>query len=209
MQNQVAIAPNAQTEPIKAISRALPHYDLGNFFRSGFTMRLNIAAVLAASVISCSAMVASFAAPLWTDIDTSRVALRGERQIVPTIARTMTLNYVGMTRLLEAAPLESNVAAPDSAFEIELPMPEGGFERFRVVESPVMAPELAARYSSIKTYLAQGIDTPSTTARFDLTSRGFRAQVIANTHTTYIEPYQQNDVGSYIVFNKADYPLDR
>jgi hypothetical protein len=172
-------------------------------------MRKNTIAVAAIAVLTFFSTANSFAAPLWTDVDAARVAVRGERQIVPTKARAMALNYVGMTQLLADAPLEKHVAAPDSPFEIELPMPEGGFARFRVVESPVMAPELAARYPTIKTYLAQGIDNPTTTARFDLTSRGFRAQVIASTHTSYIEPYQLNDTGSYVVFNKADYPLDR
>jgi Metallo-peptidase family M12 len=166
-------------------------------------------AIIAAGGVWFSCAAISYAAPLWTDIDSSRVAARGERQIKPSVGRTMALNYTGMTQLLERAPREKDVAAPDSAFEIELPMPEGGFARFRVVESPVMAPELAARYPTIKTYLGQGIDNPTTTARFDLTSRGFRAQVIASTHTSYIEPYQLNDTGNYVVFNKADYPLDR
>jgi Metallo-peptidase family M12B Reprolysin-like len=172
-------------------------------------MRSIVLAIIATSGFSFFSATTPRAAPLWTDIDSSRVALRGERQIKPDKGRTVALNYAGMTQLLEGAPREQDVAAPDSAFEIELPMPEGGFARYRVVESPVMAPELAARYPMIKTYLGQGIDNPTTTARFDLTSRGFRAQVIASTHTSYIEPFQLNDTGSYVVFNKADYPLDR
>jgi Metallo-peptidase family M12B Reprolysin-like len=172
-------------------------------------MRSNTIAFAAIAALTYFSTAKAYAAPLWTEIDTARVAVRGERQIVPTKARTIALNYVGMTQLLERAPQEKHVAAPDSPFELELPMPEGGFARFRVVESPVMAPELAARYPMIKTYLAQGIDNPTITARLDLTSRGFRAQVIASTHTSYIEPYQLNDTGSYVVFNKADYPLDR
>ncbi len=117
----------------------------------------------------------------------------------------MALNYVAMEELLRGAPLERDVFAADSPFEIELPLPEGGFSRFRVVESPIMEPELAKRYPMLKTYLGQGIDNPTATVRFDVTPRGFRAQVIANTRTLYIEPAQRSDVEHYVVFNKSDY----
>lgn len=153
----------------------------------------------------CLTAAASSAANLWSDADPSRVVVHGTRFIVPEVGRTMTLNYSGMTDLLQSAPLERDVAAPDSPFELELPLPEGGYGRFRVVESPIMEPGLAKRYPMLKTYLGQGIDNPTATVRFDLTARGFRAQVIASTHTTYIEPYQTGDVGTYVVFNKSDY----
>jgi hypothetical protein len=167
-------------------------------------MYLNLRALFAGLGMGLIAAVAS-AANLWSDADPSRIATTGTRFIVPEVGRTMALNYAGMTALLQSAPLERDVAAPDSPFELELPLPEGGYGRFRVVESPIMEAGLAKRYPMLKTYLGQGIDNPTATVRFDLTVRGFRAQVIANTHTTYIEPYQTGDVGTYVVFNKSDY----
>lgn len=145
------------------------------------------------------------AASLWTDVSTSQIAARGERFAAPETGRTMALNYVAMAELLRGAPLERDVFAAESPYEVELPLPEGGFGRFRVVESAIMEPELAKRYPMLKTYLGQGIDNPTATVRFDVTPRGFRAQVIANTHTAYIEPLQQGDVEHYVVFNKSDY----
>ena len=139
------------------------------------------------------------------DVEPSQVAARGERIAAPLTGRTMALNYVAMAELLRSAPLERDVFAADSPFEMELPLPEGGYGRFRVVESPIMEPELAKRYPMLKTYVGQGIDNPTATVRFDITQRGFRAQVIANTHTTYIEPLQKSDVEHYVVFNKSDY----
>lgn len=151
----------------------------------------------------------TIAAPLWTDVVFREVPAAGKQEIVPLKARTMSLNVAEMQTLLSAAPTEADVAVTQSKFLLELPDSEGGFALYRVVETAVMAPELAVRYPMLKTYLGQRIDEPSTTVRFDLTNRGFRAQFIANTHTSYIEPFQRNDTQHYNVFNKADYPLDR
>lgn len=162
-------------------------------------------AALVALCISASVI----AAPLWTDLAARGIATAGQQEIVPLKARTMSLNLVEMQTLLSAAPSETDVAVTESKFLLELPNSKGGFALYRVVETAVMAPELAARYPMLKTYLGQQIDEPSTTVRFDLTNRGFRAQFIASTHTSYIEPFQRGDVQHYNVFNKADYPLDR
>ncbi len=174
-------------------------------------MRNNFLLRIATCVLFVPCIVgAASPSSLWSDIDASRVAQTGELTIVaPAKARAVALKYPAMVDILARAPQEKNVAAPDSTFELDLPLPEGGFARYRVVESPVMAPELAARYPNIKTYLGQGVDDPTTTVRFDITHRGFRAQTISSTRTTYIEPIQRNDVSSYSVFSKADYAPTR
>ena len=46
---------------------------------------------------------------------------------------------------------------------LALPMPNGKVERFRVVNSPIMAPELAARFPDIQVFAGQGVDTPEAT----------------------------------------------
>jgi Metallo-peptidase family M12B Reprolysin-like len=167
---------------------------------------LTAAAMVSFALLS-SAVTAG--APLWSDAESAQVLKRGERKVIADRSRTMSLDFGAMLQLLQTVPREIDVAVPDSEFEIDLPLPEGGFARFRVVETPVMAPELAARFPSIKTYLAQDVNNPATTARLDITARGFRAQVIANTHTSFIEPYQIGDVSTYTVFNKSDYTPDR
>jgi hypothetical protein len=160
-------------------------------------------------IVGVATSAASASASLWVDVNPKFVQSSGARDIVPSRERVMSLNKAGLEVMLANAPTESKVAVPESAFELDLPLPEGGFARFRVVETAVMAPELAAKFPSIKTYLGQRVDQPSTTARFDITNRGLRAQVIANTHTSYIEPYQNGDVQHYSVFNTADYTPDR
>src|SRR5437762_9682378 len=65
------------------------------------------------------------------------------------------LNQTALREILSRAPIESRQAVASSRAEVTLPMPDGSLARFRFVESPIMAPELAAKFPEIKAYLAQ------------------------------------------------------
>jgi hypothetical protein len=146
---------------------------------------------------------------LWTVIDEAAVQRStAPRQIVPQRYLTVQLDRAPLRSLLQSTPLESTGALDRSASELSLPLPDGRFERFRIVESPIMEPALAAKYPQLRTYLGQGIDDPSASLRFDLTPLGFRAQVISWRGTHYIDPYQPGDLDTYVVYRKADAPDD-
>src|SRR2546423_6154583 len=82
-----------------------------------------------------------------------------------------------------------------------LPMPDGAFARFRIEESPIMEPELAARFPNIKTYQGQGVDDPTATARFDWTPSGFHAIVVSARSIFHVEPFSEADAASYITYD--------
>ena len=98
------------------------------------------------------------------------------------------------SRLTEAPSDRTRTAAP---LVLSLPAPDGGFERFAVQESPVVAPALAARFPFIKTYAGQGIDDPAATARLDLGRTGFHAQVLSPAGDWYIDPIFRLDQSAY------------
>jgi hypothetical protein len=101
--------------------------------------------------------------------------------------------------------------SPAAAFRVEiaLPLPDGSFGRFAVVESPVMAPELQARYPGIRTYAGTGIDDPSATVRFDLTPAGFHAFILSAGGTIYIDPIQRGNDRHYQSYYKRDFRPDK
>ena len=100
---------------------------------------------------------------------------------------------------IAGTPMEKAVKVSSSNFIISVPNAEGKIEKFRIVEAPVMQPNLAARYPNLKSFAGQGIDDPTATIRFDLTPAGFHATVSsAKNPTYYINPLKQEE-GIYIV----------
>lgn len=145
-------------------------------------------------------------ASLWSDVAEAGLARSAsERQIVPVHYRTVRLDLARFEAGMAQVPAEQDVALQASAEELELPMPDGSSARFRIVESPVMAPGLAKRFPGIRTWVGQGIDDVSTTLRFDLTHKGFHAQVLSPQGTVYIDPYQTGDREHYISYHKHDH----
>jgi hypothetical protein len=119
-------------------------------------------------------------------------------------ARPLTLDEPGLRASLAKAPLEGRAGA---TLLVTLPLPDGTNARFRVVEASVMAPELAAKFPSIKTYTGVGLDDPSASLRLDLTPAGFHAQVLSTTTGSfYIDPATRTDTQHYLSFWKRDMP---
>lgn len=140
------------------------------------------------------------AAAAWGDFDEAGFIPTGERVIVPAAYRAVALDWAMLGGRLATALLETEVDLRESETVISLPLPDGGFGRFRVVESPIMEPALAARFPEIRTYSGQGIDDPSASVRFDRTPRGFHAAVLSPSGSFYIDPYSQGDVDRYISY---------
>ena len=118
-----------------------------------------------------------------------QIHAQSETWVRPNAFRAVHLQQSRLRPLLGRAPRESPQAVASSHAIISLPMPDGTQARFRFVESPVMHPDLAARFPEIKTYLGRGIDDPAATVRFDLTPAGFHAQILSSRGAVYVEPY--------------------
>ena len=143
---------------------------------------------------------------IWREVRETDIARNQHaRLILPSRYRTFELDRSRLQQRLALAPLERNPGASHGPLEISLPRPDGRYESFRVVESPIMEAALAAKYPQLKTYLGQGLEDPSATLRFDLTHRGFHAQVISAEGSWYVDPFQQEDLDHYIVYRKLDH----
>lgn len=136
----------------------------------------------------------------WADFDETGFVPAGERLIVPIAYRAVALDRDVLESRLAGAPLEDRVELGESAAVISLPVPDGGFARFRFVESPIMEPALAASFPEIRTYRGQGIDDPRATVRFDRTPHGFHAAVWSPAGGFYIDPISRGDIDRYVSY---------
>ncbi|HPF36792.1 MAG TPA: M12 family metallo-peptidase [Candidatus Krumholzibacteria bacterium] len=149
--------------------------------------------------------------PLWTDLGDELTAglAPGARETMPRKYRALRLDYQGLADRLAMAPHEKDVAAADG-LEITLPMPDGTFQRFLVVESPMLAGEAAAQMPDFRTYAAQGLDDPTATLRLDTSPLGFHAYGRTALGVLWIDPYQRGETSLYLSAWRHDFdaPVD-
>ena len=140
----------------------------------------------------------------WKKIDYSTVNLRGTQAIQARSFLSYELDREALQFVFSNAPEESSVANRTSSLIVELPMPDGTFQQFRVVKTNVMHPDLAVRYPEIVTYGGQGITDPHATAKFDFTQFGFHAMILSPGKTVFIDPFSLQDPDHYMVYYKRD-----
>ncbi len=134
----------------------------------------------------------------------------GNRHIVPEKYQHLQLKLDRLKEILANAPLEFTPEAQDCKLIIELPMPNGEFQKFSVLQSPIMQEELARNYPQIKTFRGQGIDDPSASLRFDYTEKGFHAMIMSSqSSSVFIDPYSTEDAEHYISYYKKDFKTDK
>ncbi|MBA6155832.1 T9SS type A sorting domain-containing protein [Tenacibaculum sp. S7007] len=104
---------------------------------------------------------------------------------------------------LELSSLKNHLQRSNSSI-IELPNSDGKLQKFQIKETSNLAPELAAKFPSIKSYTAQGIDDPAAVAKISTGTDGFHAVIFSgNKGTVYIDPYSK-DRKKYIVYNRKN-----
>jgi subtilisin-like proprotein convertase family protein len=131
--------------------------------------------------------------------------LSAKRVIVPEKYRTLKLDSAGLRSFFRLLPSEQNIANKNLAPILSIPMPDGSSAAFRIWESSVMAPELAAAYPELKTFTGQGIDDPTATIKLDWTSFGFHAMILSPVSgSIFIDPYDQQTITNYISYYKTD-----
>lgn len=188
-------------------------------------MSFHLRAALVAAFLLGTSLVLPGQAPsavlggagIWSDVDEkilaqSILAAAGHaprRDIVPRIYRTVALNKAALKAVLDQALPEQAGPIATTGTELALPLPTGDYGRFLIQESPIMAPELAKRFPELKTYVAQGIDDPSATARIDVTPRGFHAIILSGHGDIYIDPYSRETDTNYVSYFKRDFLADK
>ena len=140
---------------------------------------------------------------IWTKVskETLNAKEKVNRSSHPNEAHFFKLNISQLRSILTDAPLRETFAGTSPVI-LDFPISDGTFERFRILESPIMHPVLEAKFPMIKTYVAQGISDPTATMRFSVTQFGLHTMTLSGKrNTTYIDPYT-TDQENYIVYDR-------
>ncbi|KAB2909059.1 MAG: M12 family metallo-peptidase [Ignavibacteriales bacterium] len=140
----------------------------------------------------------------WQDASKNAVPARLEKMITVDNYRLLQLDRASLAAFLKTAPPE-DIYNMGRTPVLELPMPDGNSAKFEIYNSPIMAPELAAKYPEINTYLGRAITPGYFSVRLDLTPQGFHAQVFSAEGTIFIDPYSRTVSDFYISYYKRDF----
>jgi len=119
---------------------------------------------------------------------------------MPKQYKAFALNYENFKAALRRAPMEFTRDAETRPLIVDIPMPDGHFEPFAVVESPTMAPELAARYPELKSFGGQGIHDSRLAMKFTHSPTGLQAIIKTPEGMVFITPLDKGQTGQYMSF---------
>lgn len=135
----------------------------------------------------------------------NNIKMLGAEPRLPEKYLVFRLNQSSLKDSLAKLPLQNTYAAQESPLVMEVPMPDGSIQRFRMEETQVLSPELAAEFPDWKTFTGYGIDNPSAVGQFDWNINGFHGYISTGRDTAMIDPYQKGDTENYLVYNKSEY----
>jgi len=91
-----------------------------------------------------------------------------------------------------------------STTTISFPNIDGEFEKYKVIESSVMHPDLQAKYPEIRSYIGYGVDNPSAYLRFSLSPHKGLSGIILGKEYTEVFEANTEETTRFTVKRKAD-----
>jgi uncharacterized protein (TIGR03437 family) len=144
---------------------------------------------------------------LWQDVPRSGLTSSQSESLTRLRAsRTLRLNRTMLAQTLAAAPLEADGKV--SATMLALPLPDGRMANFRLENSPVLPPTLAAKYPDIQTYRGVAADSVGATMRCDITPRGFHATILLGDDSVTIQRASLDSADTYVSYFGNDYQAE-
>jgi hypothetical protein len=118
--------------------------------------------------------------------------------------RVFEIDTGALSDILVQAPLEHTAAAGTAEILLTLPTRDGSYARFEILESPVLAGEVARSNPDIRSFVGRGVDDPASTARLVQTPAGFYAFIRTVEGMTFMEPYGLGNRRQSMLYGRRD-----
>ncbi|MBK7094229.1 MAG: hypothetical protein IPH57_03875 [Saprospiraceae bacterium] len=142
----------------------------------------------------------------WNVVSLDQIENKGIRDIIPEKYVIYNFDDEMMKTILWSSPKESEKDVANSDQIINVGLPDGKTEKFKVVEYYMMEPELALQYPDIRTFYGVSISDQLKSIRIDYTLQGFRAVISSlDEGKYYIDYFQRDDKQIRIVYSKKEF----
>lgn len=147
---------------------------------------------------------------LWTSVSPERthelasspLAAAGQKQ-GPVNYRLFELDIAAIKQVLGRASLEDSASlAPSDRTEISIPLPNGTFQRFAIVQTQVFEPELAAKFPEHKAYRGRSVEGQPADLALEISPKGMFAQIRSVNGTVVVHPFP--NAGQDNLFTSSD-----
>lgn len=125
------------------------------------------------------------------------------RQVNPSDYQAYTLDGDAFAAALRGAPAAGTDLAQGA--EVRVPAPNGTLVDFKVVQSQVLAPELAKQHPEIRAYVGKAVDHPDSIS-IQVTPFGTHVSVRGAHKSWFVDPAYQNDDSLYLSYFGQDLP---
>ncbi len=125
-----------------------------------------------------------------------RVSLRVMEQLAVQDGKQFTIDEAAFGKTLKTISV-----AKERSQVVYFPDSNGEFMAFRVSETPVLAPALAAKYPTIKSYSGQGISDKNQELRFSLSHNGIQSMITDSQEGKRVF-MQKTNTNNYVVYSR-------
>ncbi len=128
----------------------------------------------------------------------------GEEVPLPEKFRLLELDVEQFKAVLQQVLPQAQAQPRASHAFLDVPMPDGSFQKFKVQYAPVMHPDLAAKFPDIHSFAGTGVDNPASKIYFDFSPLGFHAIILsAGKSSSIIEAVSLRDQRYYFCYDQS------
>lgn len=116
-------------------------------------------------------------------------------------SKTLTLDFKEFKKQLKNAPLRG-VSSKSSIVIINLPDDRGRLQSFRIIEAPVFAPSLSAKYPNIKSFIGYSTDNSGAVVRMSVSHKGVQTMISYKSKPTVFMQPVKGEKEKYLVYSR-------
>ncbi len=141
----------------------------------------------------------------WKSIDQNSLTEQQTPDITVDKYATFQLDFAQFQQSLSNTPWEdlTNALAPGKT--ISLPLPNGQLGQFKIWETSIFHPNMAARYPQLRSYRGVGLDNPGFAVRMAISPKGVHLGIHTPEGNIYVDPHTAGNTDLYISYHTRDH----